>query len=123
VGQAEIVANPAASQAIDHEWARLRDAHVWDEDNPRDWVDVRQEAKVGNFDLHLGHICGNCVEQNSEMEAAYKKYKGRVVFLGNALVDQYHDETHSVTWAVHLPHWRLRKQLTFTVASLVMPSK
>ena len=36
VGGAEIVANPAASQVVNHEWTRLRNKHVWDEDNPRD---------------------------------------------------------------------------------------
>ena len=42
--------------------------------------------------MHLGHLAGICVEKNSEMEAALRKYKGRVVFLGNSFVDQSHDE-------------------------------
>ena len=34
----------------------------------------------------------SCVEKNSEMEPEHRKYKGRVVFLGNSVVDQHHDE-------------------------------
>ena len=92
VGRAEIAAKLAAAQAKNHEWARLRNTYVWDEDNPRDSCDVRREARNGQFDVHIGHLAGACVEKNSEMEAAHRTYKGRVVFLGNSVVDQYHDE-------------------------------
>ena len=47
VGKAEIASTPAAAQAMDHEWSRLRNQSVSDENNPRDWADVRQEARVG----------------------------------------------------------------------------
>jgi hypothetical protein len=77
---------------MDHEWNRLRNKSVWDENNPRDRADARHEARTGGFDVHLGHLCGICVAKNSEMEALYRKYKGRVAFLGNAVVDQFRDE-------------------------------
>ena len=77
---------------MNHEWAIVRNKHIWDEDHPRDWRDVRREARVGRFGVHLGHLAGICVEKNSEMEAALRKYTCRVVFLGNSVVDQYHDE-------------------------------
>ncbi|MFM7986620.1 MAG: hypothetical protein ACKPKO_45625, partial [Candidatus Fonsibacter sp.] len=65
---------------------------VWEEDHSRDWSDVRDEAYNNGFHVHLGHLCGICVEKNSEMDEKYRTYKGRVVFLGNAVVDQFHEE-------------------------------
>ena len=73
-------------------WARLRYKNVWDENHPRDWCDVRRDARDKGFDVHLGHLAGICVDKNSEMEPEHRKYKGRVVFLGNSVVDQYHAE-------------------------------
>ena len=32
------------------------------------------------------------VDKHSDMEASYRKYNGRVAFLGNTVVDQFHDE-------------------------------
>ena len=92
VGRAEVLAKPAALLAMNHEWNRLRNKTVWDEDYPRDWYEVRREARDQGFDVHLGHLAGICVEKNSEMEIEHRKYKGRVVFLGNSVVDQFHDE-------------------------------
>ena len=45
VGRAEILAKLVASQTMNHEWARLRNKNVWDENHPRDWCDVRREAR------------------------------------------------------------------------------
>ena len=70
----------------------MRNKNVLDENNPRDWCEVIREASDKYFDVHLGHLAGICVEKNSEMEPEHRKYKGRVVFLGNSVVDQFHDE-------------------------------
>ena len=32
------------------------------------------------------------VDKHSEIEASYRKYNGRVAFLGYTVVDQFHDE-------------------------------
>ena len=77
---------------MNHAWTRLRNKSVWDENHPRDWCEVRREARDKGFDVHLGHLVGICVDKNSEMEIEHRKYKGRVVVLGNSVVDQYHDE-------------------------------
>ena len=63
-----------------------------DEDHPRDWADLRHEANAGGFGVHLGHHCGICVDKDSEIQVAYRKRKGRVINLGNAVIDQYHDD-------------------------------
>ncbi|MFM7982676.1 MAG: hypothetical protein ACKPKO_25475, partial [Candidatus Fonsibacter sp.] len=87
VGRAVIAANPAASKAMECEWNRFRSKTVWDEDHPSDWSEVRYAAKKQCYDVHSGHLGSVCVEKNVEMDAQYRKYKSRVVFLGNAVVD------------------------------------
>ena len=39
-GKAEIERTPAAKEAMNKEWDRLRSKYVWDDDNPREWDDV-----------------------------------------------------------------------------------
>eukprot|EP00974_Lingulodinium_polyedra_P012001 1158757-Lingulodinium_polyedra.AAC.1 len=39
----------------------------------------------------MGYLFGICVDKNSEQEAANRKYKYRVVFQGNPVVDQNYD--------------------------------
>ena len=62
------------------EWDRLRSKYVWDEDHPREWDDVRSEARRGGYTVHLGYIFGICVEKNSELAEHLRKYKGRANF-------------------------------------------
>ena len=47
VGKAEIERTPAAKETMNKEWDRLRSKYVWDEENPREWHDVRAEARRG----------------------------------------------------------------------------
>ena len=47
VGKAEIERTPAAKEAMKKEWDRLRLKYVWDEAHPREWDDVRLEARRG----------------------------------------------------------------------------
>eukprot|EP00974_Lingulodinium_polyedra_P039630 3802142-Lingulodinium_polyedra.AAC.1 len=53
VGKAELEREPEAQKARDKEWQRLRDKDVWDEDHPREWDDIRAEAKASGVDVHL----------------------------------------------------------------------
>ena len=91
VGKAELAKAPAAQKAMDAEWQRLRDKDVWDEDHPREWAEVRREADRKGQEVHMGHLFGICVETNSEMDASFRKYKGRVVFQGNRVINQNDD--------------------------------
>ena len=61
VGRAEIASKPLAAKAMNFTWDRLRSKTVWDEDHPRDWYGVKQEAIRENFDVHLVHLAGICV--------------------------------------------------------------
>ena len=47
VGKHEIERTPAAKLAMKKEWDRLRSKNVWDEDHPRDWDEVRSDARRG----------------------------------------------------------------------------
>ena len=93
VGKKEMINQPEARAAMDKEWNRLRDKQVWDEDHPREWEDVRRQATRDGQEIHMGYLFGICVEKNSELDKSnpQRKYKGRVVFQGNRVVNQYYD--------------------------------
>ena len=57
---------------------------------PRCAHDVAAEARKTGTQAHLGRLHALCVEKNSELPAddVRRKYKGRVVFLGNNVKDQ-----------------------------------
>ena len=67
------------------------DQKVLDEDQPREWDDVRVEARRGGgggYTVHLGYLFGIRVKKNSELAELLRTYKGRVVFQGNQVYDQ-----------------------------------
>ena len=91
VGKKEIGANASAQKAMQVEWDRLRAKGVWDESTVREWNDVANEArrKGPGVNANMGYLFGICVEKNSELLAGHpsRKFKGRVVFQGNRVVD------------------------------------
>ena len=80
---------PKALDAVAAEWVRLRAQHVWDEDHPRTLGSVQAEAKRNNKTIHIGRLFDLCVEKHSSLAAHLRKYKGRVVFGGNNVRDEY----------------------------------
>jgi hypothetical protein len=90
VNRAEIAATPKAMLAMQSEWDGLRSRKVWDESIVREWDDVAAEARTAGVDANLGYLLGICVEKNSEQPEGHpaRKFKGRVVFQGNRVVDQ-----------------------------------
>ncbi|MFM7980131.1 MAG: hypothetical protein ACKPKO_12525, partial [Candidatus Fonsibacter sp.] len=64
VGKHEIERTPAAKLAMQKEWDRLRSKNVWDENHPRDWDEVRSDARRGGYTVHMGYLFGICVEKN-----------------------------------------------------------
>jgi hypothetical protein len=89
VHKVEIARTPAAQAAMDSEWKRLIDK-VWDVDSVREWCDVAAEASRKKKEVQLGYLFGICVEKNAELPADHpsRKFKGRVVFHGNRVVNQ-----------------------------------
>ena len=63
---------------------------MWDESKPREWKDVTNEAKRNGETVHMGRIFDICVEKNPELPKSdpTRKYKGRVLFGGDNVVDQ-----------------------------------
>jgi hypothetical protein len=90
VGKQEIARTPAAQAAMKVEWGRLHTKRVWDERVVREWDDVAREARQVGVEASLGYLFGICTEKNSEQPLGHpsRKFKGRVVFPGNRVVNQ-----------------------------------
>ena len=71
------------------EWDKLIVQKCWDAAKVREWKDVRREAGGDLENIHIGSLHELCVEKGSELPdgASGKKYKGRVVFLGDRVRD------------------------------------
>ena len=88
---------PRAQAAIDAEWQKLRDCDggrgTWDESEVREYWDVQREAKqkldATGVHTHFGSLFDLCVEKASELEEAKRRYKGRVVFGGHRIHDEF----------------------------------
>ncbi|MFM7984554.1 MAG: hypothetical protein ACKPKO_35030, partial [Candidatus Fonsibacter sp.] len=91
VGNNEIERTLAAKLAMQKEWGRLRCKNIWDENHPRDWDEVRSDARRGGYTVHMGYLFGICVEKNAELDHSLRKFKGRVVFQGNQVYYQDHN--------------------------------
>jgi hypothetical protein len=95
VKKKEMYSNPKAQEAVRQEWDRLRAKRCWSEgkDAVREWKDVAHEARTTNTTVHVGRLCCICVEKGSELKEddPKRKFKGRVVFLGNNVKDQNWD--------------------------------
>ena len=74
---------------------RLWDKKDWDHDGVREWSDVAREAASQGKEIHMGRLFGLCVQKGSELPDGdnRKKYKYRVVFGGNNILDQTWEQT------------------------------
>ena len=88
---------PKARAAVDAEWAKLRAADggrgTWDESQVQPRWKVEAEAKTKfaetGIHTHFGTLFDLCVEKHSELEEAKRKYKGRVVYGGHRVFDEF----------------------------------
>ena len=94
VPKSEMNASTKALAAKDKEWSKLWVQEVWDEKVVKGWDTVIWEAQEANKYIHIGKLFGICVEKGSELadDDERKKYKYRVVFQGNRVVDQNMNE-------------------------------
>ena len=69
-------------------------ARVWDVAVVREKSDIIREAKAAGKTVQFGRVHGLCVEKNAELPDGHpnRKYKGRVVFLGNRVLNQDYDD-------------------------------
>ena len=98
VSKKEAEVTPEAMAAMDKEWDKLEKQNAWLLDEVREWRDVSAEAKARqaknkNDIIHIGRVFGILVEKGSELPKGNpaRKFKGRVVFQGNNVRDQYGD--------------------------------
>ena len=90
VGKAEIKAQPEAQKALQKKWDRLKIKKVWDLD-PKgvfEWRDVAAKARREGKEVHMGMLYEICVEKGSELTPELRKYRGRIVVLGNQVKNQ-----------------------------------
>ena len=89
------MANEEARQAVNKEWARLKAKRTWLEPNSNDEVaylaDIIRRSKESGKKLHIGRLFDICVRKGPELADGdpNKKHKGRVVFGGNNVRDEY----------------------------------
>ena len=96
VNRTERLSTPAAMQAMDKEWNRLRSVKhqsgvgVWDETRVREKSEVVREARRLNTLYHFARIFDICVEKNAELPEGHpdRKFKGRAVLQGDQVRDQ-----------------------------------
>jgi len=88
---------PKAQAAVDSEWAKLRAADngrgTWDESTVTNYWDAQRQAKEKlertGVHTHFGSLFDLCVEKASELEESKRRYKGRVVFGGHRIHDEF----------------------------------
>ncbi len=90
VSRKEYIGNERAEKALGDEWDRLVKIGCWDPKVVRSLRDVKAEAKRNNKEMHFGALHELCVEKGSELPEGdpNRKYKGRVVFLGDRVTDE-----------------------------------
>ena len=102
---------PKAQAAVDAEWEKLRQADggrgTWDESTVCNYWDAQRQAKEKlertGVHTHFGSLFDLCVEKSSELEEAKRRYKGRVVFGGHRIHDEF-------VLAAEFPEQGLRSQ-------------
>ena len=87
VTKKEVRENIDADAACKTEWERLGTIGCWDLTSVDEWKKVRATAPST---IHIGALHELCTEKGSELPVGHKdrKFKGRVVFLGDRVRDQ-----------------------------------
>ena len=88
---------PKAQATVDAEWEKLRKVvggrGTWDESTVCNYWDAQRQAKEKlqrtGVHTHFGSLFDLCVEKGSELEESTRRYKGRVVFGGHRIHDEF----------------------------------
>ena len=80
-------------KAMDGEWNKSSKQVVWDLATVREQDEVAAQARNSNIKVHFGDIFGICGVKGSEFKEGdpAKKWKGRFVFRGRDVKDEYND--------------------------------
>jgi len=89
LGRKEMLSNEDALNAVRKEWTMLHEK-VWDVRKVCSKRKVIEEARRNKKVVQFGRVHALCHEKNEELPLGHpnRKFKGRVVFLGNNVVNQ-----------------------------------
>ena len=76
---------PEAKAALDKEWNKLKDKKAWLVETVSEKRDIQEKAKREGKKVHFGALMDLCHLKHAELAAEFQKYKGRVVFRGDAV--------------------------------------
>ena len=62
---------------------------VWDPDSVQPAWKVEQQAERDGVDVHFGRLHELVMQKHAELDEIHRKWKGRVVFLGDQVRDQF----------------------------------
>ena len=79
----------AAKAAVDKEWEKLEKISAWNLTNVKSKKSVIDEARTAGTAVHFASSMDICHLKNAESEAKHQKYKGRVVFRGDIVKDNF----------------------------------
>ena len=88
VPHSEIRRIPAAQLAVQAEWDKLTQRGAWDLLSVEEYSVVAERSRKEGIRYHFGHLAQLCHEKHSELCAEKRKYKGRVVFRGDAVKNE-----------------------------------
>ena len=88
---------PKPQAALDAEWQNPRACDggkgTWDESSVCNYWEAQRQAKEKlertGVHTHFGSLFDLCVEKASELEESKREYKGRVVFGGHRIHDEF----------------------------------
>ena len=93
IGRAEVRQHPEAQNALDKERKKLEAIPVWDKDHPESWPDVARRARKAGKHVYVGNLMELVTQKHSELSDGdpLKKYKGRIVYRGDDIRDEFFD--------------------------------
>ena len=88
LSRAEMSSSPEAPAAVRAEADGLRSVPTWDEDNPREFEDVRRESRQSGVKVHFSKLMTSASTKFSELAKHLQKMKGRIVYRGDCAKDE-----------------------------------
>ena len=83
-----MLSSPEALAAVRAEADGLRSVPTWDEDNPREFDDVRRESRQSGVKVHFGKLMTIASIKSYELAKHLQKMKGRIVYRGDCAKDE-----------------------------------
>jgi hypothetical protein len=80
---------PEAKAALEKEWSKLENRRAWDASKVKSRAEVIARAKSLGRPVHFGSLMDLCHVENSQLGKEFWTYKGRVVFRGDIVKDEY----------------------------------